>query len=145
LRSGDGPASRAVSPCLLVDSIEDEVRFLKAVFHVTVYEGERHEKTIWQLEAKLGDTTLKIGRAQHGGASTNSVLYVWTADVDGTYARAIEAGATLISEPTDQPWGVREAGFRGPQGDIWWIGERRGRLSNREVEEKLRRQRKFRM
>jgi uncharacterized glyoxalase superfamily protein PhnB len=129
----------------LVESIEDEVGFLKAVFNVTVYEGEQPEGTIWQTEARLGDTVLKIGRADSGGTPTSSVLYVWTSDLDGTYGRAINEGATLISPPTDQPWGVREAGFRDPQGQTWWIGDRKRKISSREAEERLRQQRRERL
>lgn len=145
MKSGEGPSRITVSPCLLVASIEDELEFLKAVFDVKVHEGEMNELTMWQMEARLGDTVLKIGRAHPSGPQSNNTLYVWTQDVDATYARAIQAGAVLISEPTDRPWGVREAGFRGPHGDIWWIGRRTGRLSNREVAEKLNRQRQSRM
>jgi PhnB protein len=134
-----------VSPCLLVESIEQELKFLQAVFNVTAHVDQKSEQTIWQIEAKLGDTTLKIGRAAQGAPQSSSVLYVWTDDVDGTFARAMNAGATLISVPTDQPGGIREAGFHGPQGTIWWIGRRTGRISTREGEEKLRQQRKARL
>ena len=145
MKSSDGPARSMVSPCLLVQSIEAELEFLEAVFRVTVNEGTKHESAFWQLEAKLGDTTLKIGHAHVGQSPTSSVLYVWTDEVDATYERAMRAGATLISEPTDQPWGVREAGFRGPQGDIWWIGKRKRKMSSREVEQSLTQQRKSRL
>ena len=145
MKSADGPAQSTVLPCLLVESVEEELKFLQAVFDVTVQNSQTHERFMWQVEAKLGDTTLRIGRAHNGFVETRSALYVWDDDVDGTYARAMKAGATLISEPTDQPWGVREAGFRGPHGNIWWIGRRIGKLSNREVEEKLASQRRERM
>lgn len=145
MKSGDGPARSAVSPCLLVDSIEEELRFLKLVFGVRVREGSRSESTIWQVEAELGDTVLRLGRARGKESQTTSVLYVWTQDVDGTFSRAMAAGASLISEPADQAGGVREAGFRDPQGNIWWAARKLGRLSNRQVEEKLAAQRRTRM
>jgi uncharacterized glyoxalase superfamily protein PhnB len=129
----------------LVQDIEDELGFLKAVFNVTVNEGQEPKGTIWQREAILGNTVLKIGRADSSATPTNSVLYVWTRDLDGTYARAINQGAALISPPTDQPWGVREAGFRDPQGQIWWIGDRGEKISSREVAERLRQQRRARL
>ena len=145
MKSGDGPRRSTVSPCLLVESVEEELKFLKAVFKVTVQDSQTHERFMWQVEVKLGDVTLRIGRAHNGFVETRSALYVWDDDVDGIYARAMKAGATLISEPTDQPWGVRETGFSGPHGNIWWIGKRVSRLSNRQVEEKLARQRRDRM
>ncbi|HET6846100.1 MAG TPA: VOC family protein [Anaerolineales bacterium] len=145
MKSTEGAMRRSVSPCLLVESIEAELEFLKTVFNVTVYEGLRPEGTTWPVEAKLGDTTLKIGRAESNPSPTSSVLYVWTQDLDGTFARAMSAGATLISEPRQQPGGVREAGFRDPQGQIWWIGDPGKKKSNREVQEMLAKQRRARL
>lgn len=37
-------------------------------------------------------------------------------DVDGAYARAIEAGAVRVAEPTDKPWGQRVAYVRDVDG-----------------------------
>ena len=145
MKSSTRPAVRRVSPCLLVESIENELEFLKAVFDVTVEEAREPRGTFWQVEAKLGETILKIGRAESQGASSGNMLYVWTNDLDGTYERAIKEGATHISEPTDQSWGGREAAFRDPQGQIWWIASGGQRLSNAEVEEKLSIQRRRRL
>lgn len=35
-------------------------------------------------------------------------------DLDALYARARDAAAELVSEPTDQPWGARDCVFRDP-------------------------------
>jgi PhnB protein len=136
-----------VSPFLVVESIQEELEFLKAVFGADVIEKrEEGAGTVWQVEVLLGNATLMIGRGTTHTAPTNGMLYVWTEDVDGTYRRAVDCGATLISAPTDQPTGVREAGFRDPQGNIWWIGKRvKKRLSNREVEQRLTEQRRKRL
>jgi PhnB protein len=145
VKSTEGPARPVVSPCLLVESVEDELRFLQAVFGVRVREGPSGNTTIWQVEAQLGETALRLGRTSPEAGASTSVLYVWIEDVDGAFARAIAAGASLISEPTDQAWGGREAGFRDPQGNIWWVAQKSGRLSSREVEERLATQRRSRM
>ncbi|MFH1184648.1 MAG: VOC family protein [Chloroflexota bacterium] len=135
-----------VSPCLLVENIQDELRFLEAVFGAEVSQRRAgNESTLWQVEARLGNAILMIGRAQKDNTPTTGMLYVLVEDVDATYARAVEQGATLISAPTDQPSGVREAGFRDPQGNIWWIGKQVSRPSNREVERRLAEQRRKRL
>ena len=41
-----------------------------------------------------------------------------SSDLDAVYARAREAGADLVSEPADQPWGVRDCAFRDPSGNL---------------------------
>jgi uncharacterized glyoxalase superfamily protein PhnB len=51
--------------------------------------------------------------------STGLVVHV--ADVDRHFAHAKAAGATLMSEPRDQPYGQREYGARDPDGHQWWF------------------------
>ena len=140
------PGQGMVSPCLMVESIQDELQFLKTVFGARVHEVRGgQENSVWQVQVLLGNCILLVGRADKGSAPAASTLYVWTDDVEATYARAIEAGATLISAPTEQPSGVREAGFRDPEGNVWWIGRRRQKPSNREVERRLAEQRRKRL
>ncbi|MFF8725013.1 VOC family protein [Streptomyces sp. NPDC015171] len=40
-----------------------------------------------------------------------------TPDCDALYARVREAGADVLQEPTDQPYGVRDCAFRDPAGN----------------------------
>ena len=51
----------------------------------------------------------------------NSGLMVRVDDVDAHYERARAAGATIDSEPVDQPYGQREYGARDPEGHRWWF------------------------
>jgi uncharacterized glyoxalase superfamily protein PhnB len=128
-----------------VDSIEQEVSFLASVFGATADAARGEDATAWQVEAKLGETTIKIGHADQGAPATESVFYVWIDDLDSTFARAMSASATSIREPSDQPKGIREACVRDPQGITWWMGQRPRRMSTHEGEEKLRQQRQARM
>ena len=41
-----------------------------------------------------------------------------TDDLDRLFDRAVTAGADVVSEPTDQPWGPRDAAFRDPSGNV---------------------------
>ena len=41
----------------------------------------------------------------------------WTDDVDQTFDRVQGAGADVVQEPTDQPYGVRDCAFRDPAGN----------------------------
>jgi hypothetical protein len=43
------------------------------------------------------------------------------ADVDALLARAERAGAAVIGEPHDRPWGIYSGYFRDPDGHLWEI------------------------
>jgi PhnB protein len=47
--------------------------------------------------------------------------------VDFVVQKAVAAGATLILEPTDQPWGDRVGGFHDPFDNRWWVATRLAR------------------
>jgi predicted enzyme related to lactoylglutathione lyase len=44
-------------------------------------------------------------------------MVFWTDDCDGTFERIEKAGADVVQEPTDQPYGVRDCAFRDPAGN----------------------------
>lgn len=52
------------------------------------------------------------------GAATG-MLVVTVRDVDAHHAAAVARGATVTYPPTDQPYGVREYGALGPEGEPW--------------------------
>ncbi|WP_198587142.1 VOC family protein [Glycomyces xiaoerkulensis] len=56
---------------------------------------------------------------------TYSSIMLATADLDGTFATIEAAGAEVVQEPTDQPWGARDCAFRDPAGNMVRIQERR--------------------
>jgi predicted enzyme related to lactoylglutathione lyase len=49
--------------------------------------------------------------------SLNGVIFR-TDDLDGTFEKIQASGAEVLQEPTDQPWGVRDAAFRDPSGNM---------------------------
>jgi catechol 2,3-dioxygenase-like lactoylglutathione lyase family enzyme len=44
-------------------------------------------------------------------------------DLDGAFERIVAAGAEVVQEPTEQPYGVRDAAFRDPAGNLIRIQE----------------------
>jgi catechol 2,3-dioxygenase-like lactoylglutathione lyase family enzyme len=46
-----------------------------------------------------------------------------TADLDGAFERLVAAGAEVVQEPTDQPYGIRDCAFRDPAGNLVRISE----------------------
>ena len=84
---------------------------------------------IGHAEIQIGDSIIMMAdeapqmeafSIEHFGGSPVSLL-IYTEDCDALYKQAIEAGATSMREPTDQPYGDRMAGIRDPFGYRWYI------------------------
>lgn len=50
-----------------------------------------------------------------------------TEDCDATFEHLRAVGATVVQEPTDQPWGVRDCAFRDPAGNMLRFSQMRRR------------------
>jgi DNA-binding transcriptional MerR regulator len=53
--------------------------------------------------------------------SVTGMSVVAVDDADTHYARSVAAGAEIVEEPVDQPYGVREYGARDPEGQLWYF------------------------
>jgi len=99
------------------------IEFLKRAFEaeeVGVYRAEAGGP-VMHAKIRLGDTILEMGEAHGPYGPMPTGLHFYVPDVDAAYARALEAGATSISAPADQPYGERGAGVRDPAGNSWFL------------------------
>ena len=56
---------------------------------------------------------------------TYASINLATADLDATFERLQATSADVVQEPTDQPYGIRDAAFRDPAGNLVRIQELR--------------------
>jgi uncharacterized glyoxalase superfamily protein PhnB len=112
-----------VTPYLVVPDADAELTFLKAAFGGTEATCQRNaDNTVMHAEIKIGDSLIMLGQASDQWKALNAALYLWVDNVDATYAKAIQAGATSQSAPEDKPYGHRNAGVVDQNGVTWWIG-----------------------
>ncbi|MEU2434482.1 VOC family protein [Streptomyces sp. NPDC007861] len=52
-------------------------------------------------------------------------LTLATTDLDATFKQVQAAGAEVVQEPTEQPYGIRDCAFRDPSGNLIRINELR--------------------
>src|SRR5215469_15304728 len=57
------------------------------------------------------------------GAGATAFLTTFTDDVDALHADLAERGIRFFQAPTDQPWGMRTAYFKDPDGHVWEIAQ----------------------
>src|SRR5947207_11207055 len=60
------------------------------------------------------------------GAPNPAALHVYLKDVDATYDRAIQAGATSLYAPTDHEYGERGASVKDAGGNHWYLATSKG-------------------
>lgn len=73
----------------------------------------------WQLADAVGRTEGFRSPGALGAVTGMTVISV--DDADAHYARSVQAGAEIVEQPIDQPYGIREYGARDPEGQLWYF------------------------
>ena len=113
----------SVSPYLIVDGASATIDFLRRVFAADeIRRFADPAGRVMHAEVRIDDTVVMIADGVDGWPPVPSHVHVYVRDVDATYRRALEAGATSVQEPVkkedpDKRGGVKDAG-----GTTWWIG-----------------------
>jgi PhnB protein len=104
-----------VTSRVVVSDVDAEVEFLRLVFDATgdVQPGR-------PAEMRIGDSLLMVSSAAERELFP-AFLYVYVADADATYHRALDAGAVSIEAPLDTPYGDRRAMVRDPFDNVFQI------------------------
>lgn len=111
-----------VQPYLHPLRAEPVIRFLKRA--LGAQELGRHETPQGELmhaTFKIGTSHLEMGEAGGPYQPMPGAFYLYVEDADALYQRALQAGATSLYPPTDQPYGDRNAGVRDAFGNTWYI------------------------
>lgn len=117
----------SVTPRLFVHEAPKLVDFLKHAFGAA-----GTFRTDGPSEIRIGDSIVMVGEVGVREAMS-SFLYLYLEDTDAAYRRALEAGATVIEEPSDMFYGDRRATVRDPFGNIWQIATHKEDLSLDEI------------
>ena len=119
------PGHHTVTPGFVVPRAGEVIAFLERAFGgelVERYDGPGG--TVAHAEVRLGDSVVMFGSAgdQMPAMPASLSYYVKTgAEVDATYRRALDAGATSVAEPKNQFYGYRSACIRDVGGNRWTI------------------------
>lgn len=134
---------QTLTPYIIVKDAASAIRFYVEVFGAT----ERYRLT--EPSGKIGHADLLIGNGQlmladeypdWGALSPASVggtpvsLHLYVSDVDAVVARAAQAGATVLRQPTDEFFGDRSALIVDPFGHRWQIATRQREVSPAEMQ-----------
>jgi PhnB protein len=122
------PGYRTLTTYLVARDADGLIDFVKKTFGAEEKfrsigsAGGRH------AEVRIGDSMLMIGGGIPGGTWKGeplpSAFHVYVPDCDAVYQRALDAGATSIAAPADQPYGERSGSVKDAAGDQWYIATR---------------------
>lgn len=92
--------------------------------------------TIGHAEFRIGDSVVMAFDAKDEWPDTPGFLRLYVEDGDAVHRRALEAGATSVTEMTDLFFGDQVGRVRDPQGNLWWIQARLEDLDPQEMEKR---------
>ncbi len=115
-----------IAPHLIYEDPAGAIGWLTRAFGFTERTSARHsspEGTVERAQMEVGDSLLTLGLPSIHGESpkrgVSTMLHVYVDDVDAHYQRATAAGATIVLELANQPWGDRRYQASDPEGHQW--------------------------
>ncbi|MGI9552290.1 MAG: VOC family protein [Aurantibacter sp.] len=112
-----------ITPYLLVADVPRLVDFIREVFGGAL-RGDirfREDGSAQHAEIKIGQSVLMMGSPMDELKAMPAGFYVYVADCDRAYQKALEAGAVSVLEPNNFPHGDRYGGVKDFAGNLWWI------------------------
>jgi uncharacterized glyoxalase superfamily protein PhnB len=129
-----------VTPCIISRDTTKLIDFVREAFRAVELSGSRaygEDESITHVEMRIGDSPVVMLDAQKDVSPMPAFMRLYVRDGDEVFKRALECGATAITEPTDMPWGDRVSRVRDPLGNLWWIMTHMDVISPDELESRM--------
>jgi uncharacterized glyoxalase superfamily protein PhnB len=111
-----------VSPYLIVDGASETIEFVVRVFDgVPLRRFADESGKLVHAEVRIDDTVVMVADGVEGWPPVPSHVHIYVADVDATYQRALEAGASSVQEPLQRDDPDKRGGVKDAGGTTWWI------------------------
>ena len=112
---------QAVMPYLMLANAEKFLDFVAVVFAATINEKQlTPEGKIRHCEANIEGSTIMFTNVNEDWPAATAHLFVYVANADESYHKALAHGATSVMDLSDQHYG-RTCGVKDPCGNTWWI------------------------
>ena len=124
-----------ITPHLVLNDTNAAIAFYKKAFGAEeLSRMPGPDGGVVQAELSLGDSRLMLAdemppmpgqpgiyKAPKNAGLTTAVMFLYVRDVDSAFKRAVDAGCTVRTPPTDMFWGDRHSQVIDPFGHTWGI------------------------
>ncbi|TPG38449.1 VOC family protein [Flavobacterium pectinovorum] len=112
---------QTIMPYLILNGASEFIGFTQKVFHSEkTTEVLNQDGTIRHAEIIINGSTIMCTDEIEGWTKQTSNLFIYVPDVDKTYQKALDNGATSLMGLSNQDYG-RTCGVTDPFGNVWWI------------------------
>jgi uncharacterized glyoxalase superfamily protein PhnB len=109
-----------IVPCVLYDDPLAVAGWLSEVLGFReVVRASLPDGWVGHVELERDGFIILLGRRGGQLTDTSSLTQVFVHDVAAASERAADAGGSILEEPGDRPWGVRQAVVADPEGQRW--------------------------
>jgi PhnB protein len=136
-----------MTPYLIVSSAKAAIAFYKAAFNATEVvrltdpttgKVMHAELRIEGMPLMLADEFPEMGyRSPQSLGGSPVSMYLYVADVDSQFARALAAGASSTLEVADQFDGDRRGTLTDPFGHVWLLASKKEDISSEELQRRF--------
>lgn len=123
----------AVTPFVIVKGAARFIDFMTDAFNAVEIARVGVDGAIGHAEVRIGDSVVMTFDSKEQWPETPAFLRIYVEDCDATCRQALKSGATLVTKPTNMPWGDRVAPVRDPLGNLWWVMTRMEEISEEEM------------
>lgn len=113
---------QTVMPYLILNGADKFLEFAKKALGAreTMKHLREGATTIMHAEIAIGTSTIMFAESTDQWTAQPAGLYMYVADADEAYKKAVDAGAETVMELSDQSYG-RTCGVKDPAGNTWWL------------------------
>ena len=121
------PGFTSITPYIVITGAGRFIEFLKSAFNaVERVRVPLPDGSLMHAEVAVGNGVIETADANQQFPPLPMEIHHYVDNADSTYARALEAGATSLYSPMDQPYGDREGGVKDAFGNLWYIATAKG-------------------
>lgn len=117
----------SVTPWIISANTPDQINFLQEVFNAEEIPNSRitnDDGIIIHAVIKIGNAMVMLFDTRKGWGPTPAFLNVYVEDVETTFQKAIQHGATPVTNITQLWFGEKVGRILDPFGNLWWLCER---------------------